>query len=49
MTTHKAGSFQEAETWDLAFWQAQGPDARLSALVALREDLKKVEAAREQS
>ena len=48
MSTHKADSFGDAEAWDLAFWQAQGPEARLSALVALREDLRKVVAAREE-
>ena len=39
-------SFEEAEAWDLDFWQQAGPEARLSALVALREDLAHIEAAR---
>ena len=36
---HVAKNFAEAEEWDLAFWQKQSPAVRLSALVALREDL----------
>ena len=39
-------SFEEAEAWDLDFWQQAGPEARLSALVALREDFELIEAAR---
>ena len=46
MTTNRAASFAEAEEWDLKFWQAQSPEARLSALVAIRNDVKKVEEAR---
>ncbi len=30
--------------WDLEFWQAQGPEARLSALAAIRRDVEAVEA-----
>lgn len=47
--THRSSSFREAEAWDLAFWQAQGEEARLSALVAIREDVRKAEAARDQT
>jgi len=46
MVSHLAHSFSEAEEWDLAYWQSMGPEERLSALVALRDDLKKVEEAR---
>jgi hypothetical protein len=41
-----AHSFQEAEDWDLEFWQSQTPEARLSALVAIRRDIEMVLAAR---
>lgn len=34
-----AENFAEAEQWDLEFWQKQTPEMRLSALVALRNDL----------
>ncbi len=46
---HRAKDFSEAERWDLLFWQAQTPEDRLSALVAIRNDIKKVEEARRQS
>jgi len=39
MTAHIAADWNDAEDWDLQFWQRQGPEARLSALVALRNDL----------
>lgn len=39
MTAHVAANWREAEDWDLDFWQRQGAEARLSALVALRNDL----------
>ena len=42
---HRAKTFQEAEDWDLAFWQKQGAEARLSALVALRRDVIKAQMA----
>jgi len=32
MVAHRARNFKEAENWDLDFWQAQGPEARLAAL-----------------
>jgi len=34
-----ANNWEEAEQWDLEFWQSQTPQMRLSALVELREDL----------
>lgn len=39
ITAHIAANWSEADDWDLEFWQRQGPEARLSALVALRNDL----------
>ena len=46
MAVNVAHSPEEAEAWDLRFWQEAGPDARLSALVAIHEDLALVIAAR---
>ena len=47
IVAHRAANFKEAEEWDLAFWQSLlGPEQRLSALVAIRRDLEKVERAR---
>lgn len=43
---HRASSFQDAEKWDLEFWQCQTPEQRLSALVAIRRDVMKVQQAR---
>jgi hypothetical protein len=46
MVVNLAHSPEEAEAWDLDFWQQAGPEARLSALVAIHEDLALVMAAR---
>jgi hypothetical protein len=46
IVAHRAQSHQDAESWDLDFWQQQGPAARLSALVAIRRDVELVEASR---
>ena len=46
MVCNLASDFEEAEAWDLDFWQKAGPEARLSALVAIHEDVTLVEAAR---
>ncbi len=46
IVAHVAGDFSDAEKWDLDFWQAQTPETRLSALVAIRNDVAKVLAAR---
>jgi hypothetical protein len=37
-----AQNYEEAEDWDLEFWLKQTAQARLSALVAIRNDIKKV-------
>jgi len=47
MVTHVATSFEDAEAWDLDFWQNRTPEERLSALVAIRRDVEVVEAARD--
>lgn len=41
--TNRAHNFAEADFWDLQFWQEQSPEDRLSALVAIRKDVEKVE------
>ena len=46
MVANLAPGPTEAERWDLVFWQDAGPEARLSALVAIHEDVARVEAAR---
>ena len=47
MVAHSATSFEDAEAWDLDFWQKMTPEERLSALVAIRRDVDVVEAARD--
>ena len=44
--SNRATSFADAERWDLLYWQEQTPEDRLSALVAIRNDVRKVEQAR---
>ena len=46
LVANLAQSPEEAEDWDLGFWQDAGPEARLAALVAIHEDVALVEAAR---
>jgi hypothetical protein len=42
MVAHRAANFEEAEAWDLDFWQSQSPEQRLSAFMAIRRDVDKV-------
>ena len=44
-----AQSFEEAERWDLEYWQSLTPAARLSALVAIRRDIDKVNKSKKSS
>lgn len=46
MVAHRAFNFEDAEAWDLEFWQSQSPEQRLSAFVAIRRDVDKVMKAR---
>lgn len=46
MVGHRATSHEDAERWDLEFWQSLTPEDRLSALVAIRRDVEAVEAGR---
>jgi len=47
MVAHRAASFEDAEEWDLDFWQSMTPEERLSAFVAIRRDVEVVEASRD--
>ena len=49
IVAHRAMSHEDAEQWDLEFWQSRTPEERLSALVAIRRDIELVEAARRAS
>ena len=46
IVSYRAANYTEAEQWDLRFWQSQTAEQRLSALVDIREDVRKVEEAR---
>jgi len=46
MVAHTSHSYEEADAWDLEYWQSVGPEARLSALVALHEEYRNVKQAR---
>jgi len=43
ITANKAAGFAQADEWDLLYWQSFSPEERLSALVAIRNDLLLVE------
>ena len=42
IVTHLATDHEDAERWDLEYWQGKSPQERLSALVAIREDIEKI-------
>jgi len=46
MVVHRAAGFQDADRWDLEFWQSRTPQERLSALVDIHEDIAKVKGRR---
>jgi hypothetical protein len=46
MEAHRARTFEEAEEWDLEYWQRRTPEERLSALVAIHRDVALVESAK---
>ncbi len=46
MFANRATDFQTAEDWDLDFWQRRTPQERLSALVAIRNDVQTVKESR---
>ena len=39
---HIAHSHEEAEAWDLEYWQLRTPQERLAALVAIHKDIENV-------
>jgi hypothetical protein len=42
MVVHRARSHDEAERWDLQYWQSRPPAERLAALEAIHQDVAKV-------
>lgn len=48
LIAHRTSSYEEAEAWDLDFWQSCTPEERLSALVAIRREVDLVQEARRQ-
>lgn len=46
MEAHRTTSFEDAERWDLEYWQARTPEERLSAHVAILRDVEAVESGR---
>ena len=42
MVVHRAAGYEDADRWDLEFWQARTPQERLSALVDIHEDIARV-------
>jgi hypothetical protein len=42
IVAHISHSYQEAEQWDLQYWQSLPPASRLSALVAIRRDIERI-------
>ena len=42
IVAHRAAGYQDAERWDLEYWQKQTPQMRLSALTALHRDYLKI-------
>jgi hypothetical protein len=42
IVAHRTENFAGADAWDLEFYQRQTPEARPSALVAIREDIRRV-------
>lgn len=46
MVGNRATSHEDAERWDLDFWQSLTPEERLSVLVSIRRDMQAVRAGR---
>lgn len=46
IVAHRSKNFDEAERWDLEYWQSRTPQERLAALIDIRADVEKVEQAR---
>lgn len=39
---HRATGYEDAEQWDLEFWQKCTPQQRLSALVEIHRDIERI-------
>lgn len=46
MAFHRAASFDDAERWDLEYWQSVTPEERLEAYMAIRREVALVQASR---
>ncbi len=46
IVAHRAENFDDAEQWDLDYWQSKTPQERLSALVDIRNDIEAVNQSR---
>lgn len=46
ITSNRAASYDEAELWDLEYWQSVTPEERLNAYMAIRRDVETVERAK---
>ena len=42
MVVHRASSYEDADRWDLEYWQSRTPAERLAALAAIHRDIAKV-------
>ncbi|MEA3367556.1 MAG: hypothetical protein U9R68_05525, partial [Planctomycetota bacterium] len=47
IVTHIAHSHEEAEQWDLAYWQNLSPHQRMAALESLKRDVEKIKRRRQ--
>ncbi len=47
MVVHVAHSHEEAEEWDLAYWQSLTPQQRLAAMESLNRDIAAIRAGRQ--
>ncbi|NOZ95981.1 MAG: hypothetical protein GXP47_14775 [Acidobacteria bacterium] len=39
MVVHRATGFDDAEAWDLEYWQSRTPEERMEAFLALKRDV----------
>jgi hypothetical protein len=46
MVVHVAHSHEEAEEWDLAYWQSLTPRQRMAALETLKRDVETIQRGR---
>ena len=44
--SNRTTSFEEAELWDLEYWQSVTPEERLNAYMAIRRDVETVQRAK---